>query len=568
VDIGGYRLHLWCAGSGTPAVILDSGLGGTSADWGYVQPDVARFTRVCSYDRAGMGYSDPGPSPRTARRIAGELAELLARGGIDGPVVLVGASIAGFTARVFASDHPERVAGLVLVDATHEDQQHEVPALARFVPLLSTIGALRLLGVSFGQRVESLAPSAQQFARATSFRGAGFRAAADELTHVWESVSEVRSSRRKLTVPVVVVTGARGADENWKRLQRDQASLSDRGCVVVAQRSGHVVPIDEPQVIVDAIRSVVETARGHDVRLRTAPGGSALNGAAPVDPVSGIIDAFATYPIVAFGEDHGNQQGHALRLQLVRDPRFAATVNDIVVEFGDALYQKVIDRFIEGEDVPDPILRRVWQDTTMPHPIWDRPIYEEFFRAVRSVNTALPAGRRLRVLLGDPPIDWTRVRSAEDIKHVQTTLGRDRFPAHLVLEEVLAKNRRALVIYGGAHLWRQNLTGTTLVERIEAGRGHTVFTVLSHPFANFGVVVPDISSWQAPSLALTRGTALENQVDAVLYLGPASAMTRSRLSRALCADPAYREMRRRRMALVMKDADEVLRAECGEGLSK
>src|SRR5919201_1000977 len=108
VDIGGYRLHLWCAGAGTPAVILDTGLGGSSADWGYVQADVARFTRVCSYDRAGMGYSDPGPSPRTARRIATELAELLARSGISGPVVLVGASIAGFEVRVLASDHPER----------------------------------------------------------------------------------------------------------------------------------------------------------------------------------------------------------------------------------------------------------------------------------------------------------------------------------------------------------------------------------------------------------------------------------------------------------------------------
>src|SRR6266480_3492220 len=140
VDIGGYRLHLWCTGDGAPAVILDTGLGGSSAGWGFVQPEVARFTRVCSYDRAGMGYSDPGPSPRTARRIANELAELLVRSAISGPVVLVGASIAGFDVRVFASDHPERAAGLVLVDASHEDQAHEVPQMARFVPLLSTIG--------------------------------------------------------------------------------------------------------------------------------------------------------------------------------------------------------------------------------------------------------------------------------------------------------------------------------------------------------------------------------------------------------------------------------------------
>ena len=267
VDIGGYRLHLWCTGDGAPVVILDTGLGGSSADWGFVQPDVARFTRVCSYDRAGMGYSDPGRSPRTARRIASELAELLVRTGIGGPVVLVGASIAGFGVRVFASDHPERAAGLVLVDASHEDQPHEVPQMARFVPLLSTVGVLRLFGVSFGQSIESLAPSVRQFARATSFRAAGYQAAADEIIHIRQSASEVRSSRRKLTIPVLVITGGRGADEHWRELQRDQASLSERGCLTIAQESGHVVSIDQPQVVVDAIRTVVEAARGHGVPL-------------------------------------------------------------------------------------------------------------------------------------------------------------------------------------------------------------------------------------------------------------------------------------------------------------
>jgi pimeloyl-ACP methyl ester carboxylesterase len=271
VDIGGYRLHLWCTGNGAPAVILDNGLGGSSVGWGFVQPEVARFTRVCSYDRAGMGYSDPGPSPRTARRIASELSELLARSEIAGPVVLVGASIAGFNVRLFATDHAERAAGLVLVDASHEDDAHDVPWMARFVPLLSTIGIFRLSGVSFGQSDESLAPSVRQFARATRFRAAGYQAAADEIIHVGDSADEVRSSRRRLTIPVLVLTGARGADENWRRLQQDQASLSERGCLIVAQQSGHVVQVDQPQIVVDAIRTVVETIRGHDVPLCGTP---------------------------------------------------------------------------------------------------------------------------------------------------------------------------------------------------------------------------------------------------------------------------------------------------------
>jgi len=271
VDIGGYRLHLWCTGNGAPAVILDTGLGGSSAGWYFVQPDVARFTRVCSYDRAGMGYSDPGPSPRTARRIASELARLLDRSGVAGSVVLVGASIAGFNVRVFASDHPELAAGLVLVDASHEADAHEVPRMARFVPLLSTVGVFRLFGVSFGHRVESLPPSVRRYAQATSFRAAGYQAAADEIIHIRETVSEVRSSRRKLTIPVVVVTGARGADENWRQLQQDLTSLSERGCLMIARQSGHVVSVDQPEVVVDAIRRVVETARGHDVPLCATP---------------------------------------------------------------------------------------------------------------------------------------------------------------------------------------------------------------------------------------------------------------------------------------------------------
>ena len=150
VDVGGHRLHIWCTGAGEPSVILETGLGGSTVGWGFVQPEVARFTRVCSYDRAGLGYSDPGPSPRTTRRIARELEQLLDRSGIAGPWVLVGASSGGFTARLFASERSERVAGLVLVDASHEDQAHDIPRLAPFVPFLSSVGVLRLLGVSFG----------------------------------------------------------------------------------------------------------------------------------------------------------------------------------------------------------------------------------------------------------------------------------------------------------------------------------------------------------------------------------------------------------------------------------
>jgi pimeloyl-ACP methyl ester carboxylesterase len=107
----------------------------------------------------------------------------------------------------------------------------------------------------------------QPYARATRFRAAGYQAAADEIIHIRESASEVRSSRRKLEIPVAVVTGGRGADKHWRELQQDLTSLSDRGCLMIARQSGHVVSVEQPEAVVDAIRNVVETARGQNVPL-------------------------------------------------------------------------------------------------------------------------------------------------------------------------------------------------------------------------------------------------------------------------------------------------------------
>ena len=266
VDIGTHRLHIWCTGSGAPLVVLETGLGGSFAGWGFVQPEVSRFTRVCSYDRAGVGYSDPGPSPRTAGRIARDLRHLLDRTGASESLVLVGASSGGFSMRLFATEHPGRVTGLVLVDASHENQHHEVPPIARFVPVLASIGAFRLLGISFDLDPESFAPPVRAYARATQFRAAGYKAAASEITHIQQSADEVRASRRTLPHPVVVISGGRGADADWRALQRDQVGLSPRGCQRVAEDSGHVVPRDQPEVIVDVIRALVTAAReGRDV---------------------------------------------------------------------------------------------------------------------------------------------------------------------------------------------------------------------------------------------------------------------------------------------------------------
>src|SRR5439155_4741723 len=178
--------------------------------------------------------------------------------------------------------------------------------------------------------------------------------------------------------------------------------------------------------------------------------------AAPVEPIAAIVEAFGSHSIVAIGnvEFRGNEQCHAFQLSLIRDPRFAPVVNDIVVEFGNARYQRVMDRFVRGEDVPYESLRQVWQNTTQVEYEWDLPIYEDFFRAVRAVNASLPRGRQLRVLLGDSPIDWDNVHTLQDLN--REIADRDGNALDVLRREVLMKGRRALVIYGGQHLTRRN----------------------------------------------------------------------------------------------------------------
>ena len=224
----------------------------------------------------------------------------------------------------------------------------------------------------------------------------------------------------------------------------------------------------------------------------------------------------------------------------------------------------------------------------------DRPITEAFFRAVREVNASLRPERPLRVLLGDPPIDWDAIESRAD--HQEWLRLRDTHPAELIRREVLRKERRALVVYGGMHLQRRNLLGNyelvddphlhTLVQQLESDGDTRVFTVWPTVGIDLQDLEPDVASWPVPSLAPVHGTALgatdfaafypqrvpraairdgrivpvprnqwrtlpmEEQFDAVLYLGPSSGMTTSWPAAALCLDQAYMDMRRARLSLL------------------
>jgi hypothetical protein len=314
--------------------------------------------------------------------------------------------------------------------------------------------------------------------------------------------------------------------------------------------------------------------------------------AVPRNAITAILDAFKTHAVVALGEGpHGNQQGHAFRLALVRDPRFAVTVNDIMVEFGSGKYQPLIDRFMAGESVPRDQLRRVWQDTSVAGPVWERPIYEEFFGAVRALNITLPEARRVRVLLGDAPIEWDQVKRRADL--VKWGMAKDRYAANVIKTEVLAKKRRVLIVYGDGHLQGRGFPEGSLTNVLERSPSETRVFTISSAFTDLARMQPDVAAWRAPSIATIRGTVIgaqpyarfyplppkkgwsavrmEDQFDAVLYLGTTQP-TNSRFPDALCADAAYMKMRLARMTFdhpqVSKSGIDWLKRHCAALPSK
>jgi pimeloyl-ACP methyl ester carboxylesterase len=177
VPVGEYRLHLHAAGpdSGSPAVVLENGATGLSAQWGWVQPEVARYTRVVSYDRPGMGWSDDPPHPVDARRAAQDLRTALLQAGMEGPYLLAGHSLGGLLVRVFAWEYPDEVAGLVLVDprdltweGVHEVEPEPSPLFLRGLALAGRLGIIRLFG-PYAPDAQGLPPRQRQEAQAIAF---------------------------------------------------------------------------------------------------------------------------------------------------------------------------------------------------------------------------------------------------------------------------------------------------------------------------------------------------------------------------------------------------------------
>ena len=269
VDVGSHRLHIHCTGRGSPAVVFESALGSTSLDWVNVQPEVSRFTRACSYDRAGYGWSESGPEPRHADRIAGELDRLLVRADVPPPYVLVGHSFGGLAVRLFvARKEPRAVAGLVLVDAAHEHQFQRMESAGVRVPMAPTgrrfvISNHWLVPSALPQ---SLKPLAQRLALARKAK----RALYGELGSLRHSARQVGSIRRKPVAPVIVLARNPRRDAGhardrlegtWLDLQRELARAMKNGSLQVVPGSGHYIHLDHPDWVVGAIRTIVDRYR-------------------------------------------------------------------------------------------------------------------------------------------------------------------------------------------------------------------------------------------------------------------------------------------------------------------
>jgi len=290
VDVGGYRLHLYCTGVGSPTVALGSMSPGWSLYWSTVQPEIAKLTRVCSYDRAGYGWSDPGPAPRTAKQDAMELHALLTKGQISGPYVLVGHSFSGFTVRIFQHQYPSEVAGIVLVDAGSEDFEHHpemMKATAEFTRQLPVLRAAAILGIvrlaanfetkSFiGEKQFHEVPlELQPLALAGWTRSTYVTTFAQEIEAQPETREAARASGTLGDLPLMVITATGPVmypnmpvrvDEalfkkEWLELQQKLTMLSTHSSQLFADKSSHYVPFDQPEVVIAGARQLVDTVR-------------------------------------------------------------------------------------------------------------------------------------------------------------------------------------------------------------------------------------------------------------------------------------------------------------------
>lgn len=296
----------------------------------------------------------------------------------------------------------------------------------------------------------------------------------------------------------------------------------------------------------------------------------------------GIFAAFQTHPLIGLGELHGLAQELDFYVTLLRDPRFAEQVGNLVVEVGDSAQQAVIDRYVNGEDVPYIELRKVWSDTVGWYPTVTYAGSINIYSTIREVNSKLPPDKRIRVWLGEPPIDWAKIKTKADFTPFEGQ--RDSFPVELVGREILAKHKKALMIYGTGHfgIYPDFPNLRTMLDTAHPGALFVVSPYTGYAQADCAArFEPHMRDWAAPSLITPiKGSTLEADIwrkgcnafpkppqvkdeafeasgknnlgltsDALLYLGPRKSMVYGPRSLDIILDQDYRAEMNRRMIL-------------------
>jgi pimeloyl-ACP methyl ester carboxylesterase len=273
VDIGGYRLHINCVDMGSPTVVIDAGLGDWSASWSSrVQPEAARTPRICTYDRAGYGWSEPGPLPRTAERFARELHTLLHTGEIPGPYALVGHSLGGLPVRVFAHEYTAEVAGVVLIDSMHPSQAKpsasarppQTAAPARRLSLFTLparVSLIRLLAGPLDLKGRLSPEVADAYVAFTVVPRHIQTYIIDESKGMPESLAQAEAVTSFGALPLIVLSAALNQDQGWQGMQTDLLNLSSNSQQLIADQSGHNIQLDQPEAAVKAIVTMVEQIR-------------------------------------------------------------------------------------------------------------------------------------------------------------------------------------------------------------------------------------------------------------------------------------------------------------------
>ena len=277
VDVGDHRVHLHCTGDvDGPTVVLESGFGGWSIDWASVQPQIARFASVCSYDRSGLGWSERTAGSPTRSEIASRLRTLLHTAGAPGPYVLVGHSLGGLYVRQFARDFPDETAGMVFVDSSHEEMGGRASEsdrkrarsrlrLLNYGRYLMPFGVQRLIKQPVAN-ASTLRAIDQPAAYAIGYRTSSYFAVYDEIVGLLEEgFDEAMKLEPVPDVPIVVLASAENLDGErgafWEELQKELAELSSDGRYEVAKDSGHFIQVDRPELVVAAVKDVLETSK-------------------------------------------------------------------------------------------------------------------------------------------------------------------------------------------------------------------------------------------------------------------------------------------------------------------